>query len=67
MGRSEGRRNVCAAWDQSGPWVKPYIFDPDWTVEDCLDHIADATASAENWKSLGRLFVAEFKSEEVRR
>lgn len=67
VSKSEGRRGVVAAW-QSGRWAVPYLLDShqDWTVDECLDLIADERASAEDWKELGGLYVAKFKPEDIR-
>jgi hypothetical protein len=65
VGKSEGRRGACAAWD-SGIWSTPYLTIADWTVDDALEVHANTDVSADDWIELGRLFVAEFKSDEVR-
>ena len=64
VAKSERRRGVCAAW-QTGRWSKPYIAYQDWTVKECLDLHADERASAADWVELGRLYVSDFKPEEV--
>lgn len=64
--RSEGRKAACAAWE-TGQWNSPYIRYDSWSVDECLDLHADTRASMQNWRELGRLFVAEFKPDEVQR
>ena len=66
VAKSERRRGVCAA-RQTGRWSEPYIAYQDWAVEECLDLHADERASAADWVELGRLYVSDFKPEEVRR
>jgi len=63
-GRSGGRRGACAAW-REGKWNEPYIAYSGWTVNECLDHIADGRARSSDWEELGRLFVAEFKDDQL--
>ena len=64
--KSEARMGACAAWE-SGTWCVPYITDEGWSVEEALDHHADADVTAQDWVGLGRLFVEYFKPEEVQR
>lgn len=66
VGKSERRQGACAAWERS-LWSAPYIIYDDWTVEDALDLHADGDVSVEDWVELGRLFVEDFKPEQVRR
>lgn len=66
VGKSEGRRSVRAAW-RRGQWSEPYVLLSEWTVDECLDCHADERASADDWKDLGALYVAEFKPEHLRR
>ena len=65
VAKSERRQGVCAAW-RTGRWSEPYIAYQDWTVTECLDLHADERASAADWVDLGRLYVSDFKPEEVR-
>lgn len=56
MGKSAGRRGATAAWDQhSVPYLMPGYEH--WGVDECLDHISDEKASAEDWKILGESFL----------
>lgn len=64
VGRSLRRGGVSAAWEQD-KWSRPVITLGDWTVEECLDLHADDRASVEDWTELGRLFVAEFKANQM--
>src|SRR5438552_17216362 len=47
VGKSEGRRGVCAAW-RRGRWAEPYIVYGASTVDECLDLHADERASVED-------------------
>lgn len=64
--KSERRRWSWAAWESDGPWLRPYLVQ-DWSVEECLDELADERASTEDWEALGRLYVERFKPEQVLR
>jgi hypothetical protein len=64
--KSERRKMTCAAW-MVGRWVEPYVLYENWTVNECLDHISDERASAEDWVELADLYVARFKADEIRR
>jgi hypothetical protein len=66
LGKSERRQGVCAAW-ASGRWCQPYVTYESWTVDEALDLIADSRVTADDWIELGRLFVEDFRPEEVRR
>ncbi len=66
VGKSEGRRAARAAW-KYGRWAEPYVTLDGWTVDECLELHADERASVEDWKEFGRLYVARFKPEQVRR
>jgi len=66
VGKSEGRRGACAAWDR-GIWSAPYVTLEGWTVAEALDLHADTKVTVDDWIELGRLFVNEFKPGEVRR
>jgi hypothetical protein len=60
MGKSERRTGVRAGWANH---TVPYLLDgfDQWSVEECLDFFADDLASAEDWVSLGDLFVEALK------
>lgn len=64
MGKSGGRVGVRAAWADHSV---PYLLDGfhHWSIEECLDLIADARASAVHWAELGQLFIAALKPERV--
>ena len=64
--KSERRQGVKAAWGR-GRWSEPYLTNDYDTVEECLHSHADPRASAADWAELGRLYVAYFKPEELRR
>lgn len=65
MGKSERRTSVRAGWEnQSAPYLLNGFHH--WTVEQCLELLADARASAEHWAQLGQLFIAALKPERVR-
>lgn len=66
VGKSERRHGACAAWER-GRWSEPYITYESWTVEEALALHADAVVTAEDWIELARLFVEDFKPEELRR
>ena len=66
VAKSERRRGACAAWG-TGRWSEPYIAYHGRTVDECLDLHADERATAADWVELGRLYVSDFKLEEVRR
>ena len=65
VGKSEGRRGARAA-RQRGRWSEPYVLLNEWTVDECIECHADERASAEDWKDLGKLYVSQFKPEQVR-
>lgn len=65
MGKSEGRRGACAAWNED-EWAVPYIRH-EWAVDEALDHHASREVAAEDWMELGRLFVENLDENEVRR
>ncbi|RKE11108.1 hypothetical protein C8E86_6030 [Catellatospora citrea] len=65
MGKSEGRRSTPAAW-RCGRWSEPYIFYDGWTVDECLELVADERASGEDWKEFGQLYVSYFKPDKLR-
>lgn len=66
LGKSERRQGACAAW-QRDRWSAPYIAYENWTVDEALDLHADAEVSADEWIELGRLFIEDFKPDQVRR
>jgi hypothetical protein len=62
--RSSRRRMACAAW-ASDQWTRP-VLNNNWDVEDCLAHLdGDNQTSAAHWIELGRLFIQEFKPDEL--
>ena len=66
VGKSERRQGACAAWERDR-WSAPYIAYEDWTVDEALDLHADGDVTADDWIELGRLFVEDFRPEQVRR
>lgn len=66
VGKSERRNGVRAAWER-GQWSEPYILLEGWSVDDCLEVLADGRASVDDWKQLGRLYVSRFEPGEIRR
>lgn len=65
VGKSERRVGVCAAWDRA-QWAEPYLLVEGWTVDEALGLHADGRAGEADWIELGRLFVSDFKPEQVR-
>lgn len=64
IGRSLRRVGAIAAWDQQQRTI-PYLVIDTWSVEDCLAHHADERGSVTAWRELGRLFVADFKPDQI--
>ncbi|MCQ6271024.1 hypothetical protein M8J71_11070 [Pseudarthrobacter sp. R1] len=65
MGKSERRTGVRAGWANHS---EPYLLEgfDQWGAEECLDLFADDLASAQDWVTLGDLFVEALKPEHTR-
>lgn len=70
IGAGQSERRVGAgmftAWEL-GKWWRPVLLQDGWELDEVLAELADDRASAEDWRELGRAFVAEFEPDELLR